>query len=482
MCWGVQSVVDHHKGHPLPYDINCAIALAKECADKSKDILAWGVEEPAVPTQLGPSALDEPPALDNAAQVPAEHHTKPQDRMTQQKTASLVTTMTAITTGAPTECSLAVLCTSLGQQDKQSARDRCQIDELSQQLSDTTTQLTHISKVLDHLLTSHTPMAKLVDIPAVLSTSAVNSTAPPGQASSLLQQSTASGEINSSASSFHINMQAAPHSHTGDLQDQAGPAQAQAHNSTLNHSARPFFPLDFLIQFPASLGTPMQGQHPAINQQQHPQATSTMGLSGATQYSTLDGTLYSNSRPGLDTLLASGPLPCSSQTITNATSIAMDIATMAKVIPNMPLKLQQRIIQGEFIDLSELLQADFQFKYASIDSNNAFELVHKDETLLMWPRKKGRQINCLSMWLSAWASYKQVMVYTYPQWYSKLASYRNFIMQQDKKFIWSVVQMYDIRFHVMHTHHSCPFTTTDQVLMATILAATAVMTSSHKCI
>ena len=55
--------------------------------------------------------------------------------------------------------------------------------------------------------------------------------------------------------------------------------------------------------------------------------------------------------------------PCSgiSQTITNATSMAADIATMANVIPNVPLKLQQRIIQGEFIDLSELLQADFQF-------------------------------------------------------------------------------------------------------------------------
>ena len=69
-----------------------------------------------------------------------------------------------------------------------------------------------------------------------------------------------------------------------------------------------------------------------------------------------------------------------------------DITMMAKVIPNMPLKLQQRIIQGEFIDLSELLQADFQFKYASIDSNNAFELIHKDETVLMWPRKKASRL------------------------------------------------------------------------------------------
>ena len=63
---------------------------------------------------------------------------------------------------------------------------------------------------------------------------------------------------------------------------------------------------------------------------------------------------------------------------------------MAKVVPNMPVKLQQRIIQGKFIDLSELLQADFQFKNASVEANNAIELVHKDENVLMQPRKKGQ--------------------------------------------------------------------------------------------
>ena len=54
-----------HKGHPLPYGINCILALAEECADESRDIPAWGVEGPVVPTQLGPSALIEPPTSDS---------------------------------------------------------------------------------------------------------------------------------------------------------------------------------------------------------------------------------------------------------------------------------------------------------------------------------------------------------------------------------------------------------------------------------
>ena len=203
------------KGHPFPNGTNCALALAKEHADKSRETLACGVEGPVVLLLPGPSAVGQPAMVDNAAQVPREQHPKPPDRTTQEKTASLITTMTTITTGGSTECSLAVLSTRLGQQDEQLARDRCPFDELSQQLCDTTTQFTHISKFLDQILVGCTHTATLAEVPAVPGTSLVSGAAPPGQASSLPQQSTASSEVNPSASTFHINRQAAPCSHTG---------------------------------------------------------------------------------------------------------------------------------------------------------------------------------------------------------------------------------------------------------------------------
>ena len=53
-------------------------------------------------------------------------------------------------------------------------------------------------------------------------------------------------------------------------------------------------------------------------------------------------------------------------------------------------------------------------------------------------------------------------------------------MQQDKKFNCFAVQMYDIRFQAMCTHHSCPFTI-DQALMATILDVTTFKTLACKC-
>ena len=229
-------------------------------------------------------------------------------------------------------------------------------------------------------------MATLSEFSATPHSHSASSTAPPGQAPSLLQQSTASGKANPSASSFHINRQMASHSHAGipqfsqGLQDQAFSFQGQTQNNTCTHSARPFFPLEPLPQFPLSLGAPALGQHSALNQKQHPQAPVAMGLPGVTQHNTTDGTFYS--RAGSATLPAMRPLLYGSQSASSTPSMATDIATMAKVIPNVPLKIQQRFIQGEFIDLSELFQADFQFKYASIDSNDAFKLVHKDKTVL----------------------------------------------------------------------------------------------------
>ena len=91
-----------HKSHPLPYGTNCNLGLAEECRDESREILACGMEGPVVLLLPGLSASGQPTMVDNAAQVLAEQSPKPPDGMTQEKTVSLVTTMTTITTGGST--------------------------------------------------------------------------------------------------------------------------------------------------------------------------------------------------------------------------------------------------------------------------------------------------------------------------------------------------------------------------------------------
>ena len=238
------------KGHPLLYGTNCALAIAKEHADESRDILACHVE--GLPALLLPG---KPPVVDQAPPVPSKQHPKPLARTGQSMTVPLVTTMTTITTRGSTECSLAVLSTRAGQQAEQSAQDRQQIDKLSQ-LSDTTMQLTHISKVLDCLLENHTPMTMMARARSVPVSSSARGTAPSEQLAALPHQSTALGKVNPSTSSLHINGQAAPLSKAGfsqpsqDLQDQAPFLQDQAHSRALNHSTRLFIPSNFLPQFP----------------------------------------------------------------------------------------------------------------------------------------------------------------------------------------------------------------------------------------
>ena len=185
--------------------------------------------------------------------------------------------------------------------------------------------------------------------------SSVSGTAPSGQVAACPCQGTALGEANPSTSSLHINRQATPLSNPGfsqpsqDLQYQVFSFWDQAHSSTLNHPTRPFLPSDFLPWFPASVDLLSQGQHAGMNQHQHQQATIVTGLPRTTQYSATDNT--SHGRMGLATLPATGPQPYNIQAAASGPNMTTDITTMAKMIPSVPLKLQQRIIQGEFIDL-----------------------------------------------------------------------------------------------------------------------------------
>ena len=96
------------------------------------------------------------------------------------------------------------------------------------------------------------------------------------------------------------------------------------------------------------------GQASKLSPEAKLQAVITTGLPGDLHHSAMDNTFYS--RTGLTNLSALGTLPLSNtQTVTSTSSMATDIATIATVIPNVLLKLQQRIIRGKFIDLSELL-------------------------------------------------------------------------------------------------------------------------------
>ena len=163
-----------------------------------------------------------------------------------------------------------MLSTRLGQQGKERAKDRHHIEELSQQLNNTSDQLAYIRKVLDHLVSGQTPAAvtaasRIASGPAPSSGSGHF---PLGQAASLPQPSTASGSVKPSISGNHISRHAASANHTHflwaswDLQDHAQTLafQDHAYDALMTHSLQPFLPLDLLPWFSLGMGASALGQ------------------------------------------------------------------------------------------------------------------------------------------------------------------------------------------------------------------------------
>ena len=63
----------------------------------------------------------------------------------------------------------------------------------------------------------------------------------------------------------------------------------------------------------------------------------------------------------------------------------------------VPAPLRGKIQQGEYVDLSELLAYDFQYRYSGLDDSQALEVI--DSKLSLAPRQKARHLSNLQLWL-----------------------------------------------------------------------------------
>ena len=63
----------------------------------------------------------------------------------------------------------------------------------------------------------------------------------------------------------------------------------------------------------------------------------------------------------------------------------------------VPAPLRGKIQQGEYVDLSELLAYDFQYRYSGLDDSQALEEI--DGKLSLAPKRKARHLSNLQLWL-----------------------------------------------------------------------------------
>ena len=151
------------KGHTLPYGMNCKLAPVEVNVNDSRDILSGREDLLEAPCLHSHSVLGKPedPAAEHAAPETAINTadqgpgtmplTVPATMVSPPATTPTITPA-SIPSRVSTECVLAAMSTRLGQQGKERAKDRCHIEELSQQLIEARDQLAYIRKVLDHLI------------------------------------------------------------------------------------------------------------------------------------------------------------------------------------------------------------------------------------------------------------------------------------------------------------------------------------------
>ena len=110
----------------------------------------------------------------------------------------------------------------------------------------------------------------------------------------------------------------------------------------------------------------------------------------------------------------------------------------------VPTTIWRKVQHSEYIDLSELLVYDFQYKYSRLDDSQALEIV--DGKLSLAPKHKARHLYTLQLWLRAWHIYKDTVLCFYPSRYQELLHYWHHIADLDQHFHWAVVPSYNAQF------------------------------------
>ena len=139
------------------------------------------------------------------------------------------------------------------------------------------------------------------------------------------------------------------------------------------------------------------------------------------------------------------------------TSPAAEGMTPAQV----PMQLKGKIQRGEYVDLSELLACDFQYRYSGLDNSQALEVVDGKRHA---PKRKARHLSNLQLWLHAWHIYEDTLLSFYPHRYMELLHYRRHISDLDQRFHWAAILSYDAQFQHKCALHNQPLSAFDQQL------------------
>ena len=105
-------------------------------------------------------------------------------------------------------------------------------------------------------------------------------------------------------------------------------------------------------------------------------------------------------------------------------------------------KLLEALTPGEFVHFTNLLRLEGDLHA----SEGQQVIITPQGQLLTKLAQPQRDISSFDSWLAAWFQFEKVMMEAHPNRYSELCAYREVIHAASRKFRWSSVYSYDVRF------------------------------------
>ena len=87
--------------------------------------------------------------------------------------------------------------------------------------------------------------------------------------------------------------------------------------------------------------------------------------------------------------------------------------TVSQPPAQVPASISGKVQHGEYIDLSELLMCDFQYRYSRLDDGQMLKIVDGKLSLALKP--KSRHLSMLQIWSKVWHIYEDTVLSFFPK-------------------------------------------------------------------
>ena len=135
-----------------------------------------------------------------------------------------------------------------------------------------------------------------------------------------------------------------------------------------------------------------------------------------------------------------------------------------------------KAVRGEYVSLEDFAPSEL------LPPNDILESHVSDGVLAFRPKNRKKSLDTFDKWLAAWTNYEICLV-TGGHDFLKMAHHRSLIQMCNRKYLWSSIYTYDVKFRMAKSEYlSVDFSTPVGDLYTTCFDATAIKPSVSRCL